>query len=52
MKIRFAQASLMLFGVSLLLWAALTLFESALVGVAPATERLLTFLLWLSPASL
>jgi hypothetical protein len=52
MKTRFAQASLILFGVSLLLLVALTLFESALINVAPATERLLTFLLLVVPAAL
>lgn len=44
MKISRAQTSLLLFGVSLLVWAGLTLFEAAFVGMSTAVERVITLL--------
>jgi len=45
-----AGRSLLLGGVSLLLLAALTVFESALAGVSPGVQRLLTLLVLVLPA--
>lgn len=51
MKRNLAGGSLLLFGVSVLLLVALTLFESALARMAPDTERIITFLLLVLPAA-
>jgi len=51
MKLSLAWKSAFLFGLSVALLVALTLFESALVGMSPAAERLVTLiLLVLTPA--
>jgi hypothetical protein len=42
--------SLLLFGLSVLVWLMLTVFESALVGMSPMAERLVTFVLLALPA--
>lgn len=52
MKRSFAGLSLALFGLSILLWLALTIFESALLGVSPMVERLLTFFLLVMPSGI
>ena len=52
MRLHLAGVSLILFGLSTVLWIALTLFESALVGISPATERVITLLLLVFPAGL
>jgi hypothetical protein len=52
MKQNFAVQSLVLFGISLLLWIVLTLSENALVGISLQTERVLTFILLVVPALL
>jgi hypothetical protein len=46
-----ARASVFLFGLSVLLLVVLTGFESALTGMSPVTERLVTFLLLVLPAA-
>jgi hypothetical protein len=50
MKPGLAGSSLLLLGLSILLWVALTLFESALAGMSPGVERLVTFLGLVLPA--
>jgi hypothetical protein len=50
MNRRLAGNSLLLFGVSILFLAALTVFESALAGISPGAERLLTLLFLVLPA--
>lgn len=49
---KLAVASLVLFGISVILLALLTLFESVLVGISPDAERLITFLFLVWPAGL
>jgi hypothetical protein len=44
-----AGSSLLLFGVSILILVALTVFESALAGLSPGVERLLTLLFLVLP---
>ena len=51
MKQNFSRGSLTLFGLSVLFWVLLTLFESALVGLSLPTERAITFLLLVAPAA-
>jgi hypothetical protein len=46
----YARTSLILFGISVLLLIAMTLFESVLVGASPAMERIITFLALVLPA--
>jgi hypothetical protein len=50
MKPGLALGSLFLLGLSILFLAGLTVFESALVGRAPGTERLVTLSLLVLPA--
>jgi len=50
MKRNLAAMSLLLFGLSVLLWLMLTIFESTLVGISPMAERLITFVLLALPA--
>jgi len=50
MKMSLAGGSLLLFGLSVILLLALTLFESALTGLSIGTERIITFLLLVLPA--
>lgn len=50
MKLNLAGRSLFLFGLSIVLLIAFTLFESALVGMSLGMERLITFLLLVLPA--
>jgi hypothetical protein len=50
-KRNLAGGSLLLFGLSVLLLVALTLFESALAGMVPGTERVVTLLLLVLPAA-
>ncbi len=50
MKLSLATGSLILFGLSIVVLVVLTLFESALVGVSLATERLITLLGLVLPA--
>jgi hypothetical protein len=50
MRRNLAGISLLLFGLSIVFLLALTLFESALVGMSPGAERLLSFLLLVVPA--
>lgn len=52
MKRNFLYGSFILLSLSLVLWLAMTLFESSLVGMTLATERLLTFLLLVLPAGI
>lgn len=42
MKLSLATGSLILFGLSLLFLVLLTLFESALLGLSPEAERIIT----------
>jgi hypothetical protein len=51
-NISLAAASLFLFGLSVLFWLLLTLFESRLLGVSTQVERLVTFLLLVVPAAI
>ena len=51
MKLNLAGKSLLLLGLSVLLWIGLTLFESALAGMKPGLERAVTFLLLVLPAA-
>lgn len=46
----YTRTSLLLFGVSILLLIGLTVFESALVNMSPALERVITFLALVLPA--
>ena len=41
---------MLLFGLSVLLLLALTFFESALIGISPGLERVITLLLLVAPA--
>ena len=50
MKRSLVTGSLLFFGLSVLLQLALTRFESALVGVSPGVERVITLLLLVVPA--
>ena len=51
MKLSFGWRSLLLFGLSIIFWVALTLFESALIGMSDTVERLISLLLLvLTPA--
>ena len=50
MKLILAGKSLSLFGLSIILLIALTLFESTLVRTSLNVERLITFLLFVLPA--
>lgn len=52
MKINLAATSLLLFGLSMIFWVALTLFESMLVGLPAQAERVITFLLLVLPAGI
>ena len=52
MKSSYAGVSLILFGLSVIFWLGLTLFESALAGTSLATERVITFLLLVLPAGI
>jgi hypothetical protein len=52
MKLNLRSGSLLLFGLSVVLWIVLTLFESALVGISLMTERVITFLALVLPAAL
>ncbi len=47
-----AVSSLLLFGLSVIFWLALTIFESALVGTPLGTQRVITFLLLVLPAGI
>jgi len=49
---KLSQVSLFLFGASVVLLVALTLFESVLVGMSLGIERLVTFLLLILPAGI
>ena len=50
MKMSFAVASLISFGISLIFLVLITLFESFFAGVSTGVERLITFLLLVLPA--
>lgn len=50
MQQSYARTSLILLGVSILLLIALTVFESALIGVSASIERVITFLALVLPA--
>ncbi len=52
MKLSLAGSSLLLLGLSIVLLVALTLFESALVGLSLGAERLVTFLGLVLPAGI
>lgn len=52
MKWSFAAGSLFLLGLSIVLLLVLTVFESTLAGLSLNTERVVTFLLLVLPASL
>lgn len=52
MKSSLAGTSLLLFGLSVMLWLALTLFESALAGTTPGTQRVIVFLFLVLPATI
>ena len=52
MKLSLAGGSLLSLGLSIVLWIALTLFESALVGVSLRTEKVVAFLLLVLPAGI
>ena len=49
MKRNLLNGSLILFGLSVLLWLAMTVFESSLAGTSFALQRFLTFLLLVLP---
>jgi hypothetical protein len=51
-KLTYARGSLLLFALSVLLLFMLTRFESSLVGMPAASERVTTFFLLVLPASL
>ena len=51
MRAGFAAGSLVLLGLSVLFLVTFTMFESILVGIPSATERVLTFLLLVLPAA-
>jgi hypothetical protein len=50
MKPRLAEISLISFGIAVILWILLTVFEAALVGMSAGAERILIFLLLVAPA--
>jgi hypothetical protein len=50
MHMGYARTSLILFGISILLLIAMTVFEAALVGVTASMERIITFLSLVLPA--
>jgi len=52
MKLSLAGGSLFLFGLSVVLWVMLTLFESSLVGMSFQTEKVVTFLLLVVPTGI
>ena len=52
MKNTAAGWSLLLFGVSIILWLMLTVFESALAGASLNVQRLITFLLLVLPSGI
>ncbi len=49
MKPRLAGISLLLFGLSVILWLSMTVFESALAGMSPGAERVLILLFLIVP---
>ena len=49
---KFVQQSWLLFGVSVLLLIALTVFESALVGVSLTAQRVISFFALVVPAAI
>ena len=51
MRRHFAGWSLSLFGISIIFWLALTLFESAFVGTSLAIQRVITFLFLVLPTA-
>ena len=51
MRRSLAATSVLLFGLSVILLLVLTLFESALVGMSPGTERFVSFLFLVLPAA-
>lgn len=52
MKLNLTLGSWLLFGLSVVLWLLLTLFESMLVGMSLVVERLIAFLLLVLPAAI
>ncbi len=52
MKNTAAGWSLLLFGLSIILWLMLTVFESALAGASLNVQRLITFLLLVLPSGI
>ena len=50
MKLSFAGKSMLLFGVSIVLLVAQTMFESGMAQTSLGVERLITFLLFVLPA--
>lgn len=52
MKLSFVAGSLILFGLAVVLLILLTLFESALVGMSPETERIISLLGLVLPAAI
>ena len=52
MKRDFLNGSIILLSLSILFWLAMTVFESSLVGISFATQRLLTFILQVLPAGI
>ena len=52
MKLSLATASLILFGLSVLLLILLTLFESALLGMSPKAERVFSLLGLVMPSAI
>ena len=52
MKRNLLNGSFFLFGLSVLLWLAMTAFESSLVGISFAIQRLLSLLLLVLPTGI
>jgi hypothetical protein len=52
MKRSLAGISLLFFGLSVIFWLALTVFEAALVGTPLGTQRVITFFLLVLPAAI
>lgn len=52
MKLSLAVGSLILFGLSVVLLIGLTLFEAALLGMSPETERIISLLGLVLPAAI
>ena len=52
MKLSLATASLILFGLSLILLLLLTFFEAALLGMSPEAERIISLLGLVLPAGI